>query len=35
MISDVIATLYRYNAWANAQVLQAASRVTPAQFPGW
>ena len=32
MISDVIATLYRYNAWANAQVLQAASRVTPAQF---
>jgi uncharacterized damage-inducible protein DinB len=28
----MIRTLYRYNAWANAQVLDAAARVTPAQF---
>jgi uncharacterized damage-inducible protein DinB len=32
MLSEVITTLYRYNAWANAQVLQTAARVTPAQF---
>jgi uncharacterized damage-inducible protein DinB len=32
MLSDVVATLYRYNAWANAQILQAAARLTPAQF---
>jgi uncharacterized damage-inducible protein DinB len=32
MLEDVITTLYRYNAWANAQILQAAARVTPAQF---
>jgi uncharacterized damage-inducible protein DinB len=32
MLTDVIATLYRYNAWANARILAAAARVTPAQF---
>ncbi len=28
MITDVIRSLYRYNAWANAQILQAAARLT-------
>jgi uncharacterized damage-inducible protein DinB len=32
MLSEVITTLYRYNAWANAQILEAAAQVTPAQF---
>jgi uncharacterized damage-inducible protein DinB len=32
MLTDVITTLYRYNAWANAQILETAARVTPAQF---
>jgi uncharacterized damage-inducible protein DinB len=32
MSSEMICTMYRYNAWANAQILEATSRVTPAQF---
>src|SRR5688572_18844509 len=32
MTAEMIRTMYRYNAWANAQVLAAAARVTPAQF---
>jgi uncharacterized damage-inducible protein DinB len=32
MILDVIRTMYRYNAWANARILDAAARATPAQL---
>jgi uncharacterized damage-inducible protein DinB len=32
MTLEMIRTLYRYNAWADAQVLAAAEAVTPAQF---
>src|SRR5262245_44556500 len=32
MISEVISTLYRYNAWANTRVLDTAIRVTTQQF---
>ena len=32
MTSEMIRTMYRYNAWANAQVLNATARVSPAQF---
>jgi len=32
MITDVIRSLYRYNAWANAQILDAAARLTREQL---
>jgi uncharacterized damage-inducible protein DinB len=32
MTGEMIRTMYRYNAWANARVLEAAAGVTPAQF---
>ena len=32
MTVEMIRTLYRYNAWANALVLGATARVSPAQF---
>jgi uncharacterized damage-inducible protein DinB len=32
MTGEMIRTMYRYNAWANGQVLEAAARVSPAQF---
>ena len=32
MKKDEILTLYQYNAWANARILNAASRVTAEQF---
>jgi len=32
MISQIIQTLYRYNAWANTRILDTATRVTPQQF---
>jgi uncharacterized damage-inducible protein DinB len=28
----MVRTMYRYNAWANAQILDATARVSPAQF---
>ena len=32
MQKEGLLLLYEYNAWANAQVLEAAAQVTPAQF---
>jgi uncharacterized damage-inducible protein DinB len=32
MTGEMIRTMYRYSAWANAQILGAAARLTPAQF---
>ena len=32
MITDVIRTLYDYNAWANARILDTAAKLTPAQL---
>ena len=32
MTGEMIRTMYRYSAWANARVLEAAAGVTPAQF---
>ena len=32
MTAEMIRTMYRYNAWANAQIMEATARVTPAQF---
>jgi len=32
MKKDEILTLYQYNAWANARILNAASNLTPEQF---
>ena len=32
MTGEMIRTMYRYNAWANAQILEATACVTPAQF---
>jgi uncharacterized damage-inducible protein DinB len=32
MTVEMIRTMYRYNAWANAQVLSMAARVTPSQL---
>src|SRR5262245_22752608 len=32
MIGDVVRSLYRYNAWANRQVLDAAARLTREQL---
>ncbi len=32
MKKSEILTLYQYNAWANARILQAASQMTPEQF---
>lgn len=32
MFADAIRTLYAYNAWANARVLEATARLSPAQL---
>ena len=32
MLVEVVRSLYRYNPWANAQVMKAAARLTPAQL---
>jgi len=32
MLTEVVRSLYRYNRWANAQVLRAAAKLTPAQL---
>ena len=32
MLTEIVRGLYRYNTWANAQVLEAAARLTPAQL---
>ena len=32
MTGEMIRTMYRYNAWANGQIMEATARVTPAQF---
>ena len=32
MKKEEILTLYRYNAWANARILNAAAQLTPGQF---
>ena len=32
MILDVARMMYRYNTWANARILDAATRLTPAQL---
>ena len=32
MVSEVIQTLYRYNAWANARILDAAEQLRAEQF---
>ena len=32
MITEAVRSLYRYNTWANVQVLGAAARCTPAQL---
>jgi len=32
VILDVVRTMYRYNTWANARILDAATRLTPAQL---
>src|SRR5262249_51547874 len=34
MLTEVVRSLYRYNRWANAQVLKAAAKLTPGQ-PSW
>jgi uncharacterized damage-inducible protein DinB len=32
MLTEVVRSLYRYNSWANAQILKAAAKLTPAQL---
>lgn len=32
MLTDVVRGLYRYNTWANAQIMKAAGGLTPAQL---
>ena len=32
MMSEMIGTLYRYNAWANARILDMAAQLSPEQF---
>jgi uncharacterized damage-inducible protein DinB len=32
MIATAVHTMYRYNAWANARILEAAAKLTPAQL---
>jgi uncharacterized damage-inducible protein DinB len=32
MLTEVVRSLYRYNSWANAQILRAAATLTPAQL---
>jgi len=32
MLTDVVRSLYRYNTWANAQIVKAAAACTPAQL---
>src|SRR3954447_17795600 len=32
MLTEVVRSLYRYNTWANAQILKAAAKLTPAQL---
>lgn len=32
MLTEVVRSLYRYNRWANAQILRAAAKLTPAQL---
>lgn len=32
MTGEMIGTMYRYNAWANARILDTAAGVSPAQF---
>jgi uncharacterized damage-inducible protein DinB len=32
MLVELIRTMYRYNAWANARILDTAARLTPAQL---
>jgi uncharacterized damage-inducible protein DinB len=32
VLTEVVRSLYRYNTWANAQVLKAAVKLTPAQL---
>ena len=31
MMSEMIGTLYRYNAWANARILDMAAQLSPEQ----
>ena len=32
MLTEVVRSLYRYNTWANARIMAAAARLTPAQL---
>jgi uncharacterized damage-inducible protein DinB len=32
MLTEAIRTMYRYNTWANAQIVDAATRLSPEQF---
>jgi uncharacterized damage-inducible protein DinB len=32
MVTEVVRSLYRYNTWANAQIMKAAAKLTPAQL---
>ena len=32
MLTDVVRSLYRYNTWANARIVETAAKLTPAQL---
>jgi len=34
MLTEIVRSLYRYNTWANARIVEAAGKLTPAQMRG-